>query len=158
SIRMLTLDLVNNVTPLEDVASVVNWLPAAPDTVPEFSAVCFYFARELQKTANVPMGLINSSWGGSRIQAWMSAQGLKSVGGNDEMLALLDAQAKDPRVALSHLSDYWENWWHAHGGDRVSAQPWGQASSVSDGWRSVPTKWGPWEEWGVPELASYDGI
>jgi sialate O-acetylesterase len=158
SIRMLTLDLVNRVTPLEDVASVNNWLPAAPDTVGEFSAACFYFARELQKTVNVPMGMIQSSWGGSRIQAWMSAESLKSVGGNEEMLALLEAQAKDPRIGLARLSDYWESWWHAHGGDRMSAQPWGEASSVSSGWRSVPGKWGPWEEWGVPELASYDGI
>ncbi len=158
SIRMLTLDLVNRVTPLENVASVANWLAAAPDTAPEFSAACFYLARELQKTVNVPMGLINSSWGGSRIQAWMSADSLKRLGGNDEMLALLAAQAKDPLIALSHWSDYWQNWWHAHGGDRVSAQPWAESSGVSNGWRIVPAKFGPWEEWGVPELASYDGM
>ena len=158
SIRMLTLDLVNKITPLDDVASVANWEAAAPATVPEFSAACFYFARELQKTVNVPMGLINSSWGGSRIQAWMSAESLKSVGGNEEMLSLLAAQAKDPAIGLSSWSDYWQNWWHAHGGDRVSAQPWGAATNVSSAWKSVPTKWGPWEEWGVPELANYDGI
>src|SRR6185437_7561520 len=78
SIRMLTLDLVNKITPQGDVASVANWQPASPATVPEFSAACFYLARELQKTVKVPMGLINSSWGGARIQAWMSAESLKS--------------------------------------------------------------------------------
>src|SRR5262249_31349881 len=110
SIRMLTLDLVNKITPQEDVARVANWEAAAPATVPEFSAACFYLARELQKTVKVPMGLINSSWGGSRIQAWMSAESLKSVGGNDEMLALLSAEAKDPAAGLSSWSDYWQNW------------------------------------------------
>jgi sialate O-acetylesterase len=158
SIRMLTLDLVNTLTPLEDVASVANWLPASPATVPEFSAACFYFARELQKTVKVPMGLINSSWGGSRIQAWMSADSLKGVSGNEEMLSLLEAQAKDPSVGLSHWSDYWQNWWHGHGGDRASPQPWGASTNVSSAWRSVPSSWGPWEEWGVPELANYDGL
>ena len=158
SIRMLTLNLVNTITPLEDVASVANWLPASPATVPEFSAACFYFARELQKTVKVPMGLINSSWGGSRIQAWMSADSLKDVIGNEEMLSLLEAQAKDPSVGLSHWSDYWQNWWHSHGGDRVSAQPWDASTNASSAWRGVPSTWGPWEEWGVPELASYDGL
>lgn len=158
SIRMLTLELVNNVTPLEDVASVSNWLAAAPATVPEFSAACFYFARELQKTVKVPMGLINSSWGGSRIQAWMSAEALKSVGGNETMLSLLEAQAKDPAIGLARWNDYWQGWWHGHGGDRMSVQPWGEATNVSSGWKTVPSRWGPWEEWGVPELASYDGM
>ena len=158
SIRMLTLDLVNKVTPLEEVASVANWQAAAPATVPEFSAACFYFARELQKTVKVPMGLINSSWGGSRIQAWMSADSLKSVGGNEAMLSLLEAQAKDSLTGLARWSDYWQSWWHGNGGDRVAAQPWGPAASVSSGWKTVPSTWGPWEEWGVPELASYDGI
>src|SRR6185369_5832231 len=104
------------------------------------------------------MGLINSSWGGSRIQAWMSADSLKGIRGNEEMLALLEAQAKDPAIGLARWSDYWQGWWHAHGGDRTSAQPWGAPASVSSSWRSVPSTWGPWEEWGVPELASYDGI
>jgi sialate O-acetylesterase len=158
SIRMLTLDLVNTVTPLEDVSNVNNWLPASPATVPDFSAACFYFARELQKTVKVPMGLINSSWGGSRIQAWMSAESLKSVSGNEEMLALLDAQARNPATGLARWSDYGQNWWHAHGGDRASPQPWGASANVSAAWQNVPSTWGPWEEWGVPELASYDGL
>jgi sialate O-acetylesterase len=158
SIRMLTLDLVNKVTPLENVSSVANWLPAAPATVPDFSAACFYFARELQKTVKVPLGLINSSWGGSRIQAWMSAESLQAVGGNEAMLSLLDAQAKDPLIGLARWDDYWQNWWHAHGGDDVSTQPWASSANVSSGWRAVPSRWGPWEEWGVPELASYNGI
>jgi sialate O-acetylesterase len=158
SIRMLTLDLVNTVTPLDDVASVANWLAAAPDTAPEFSAACFYFARELQKTVNVPMGLINSSWGGSRIQAWMSADSLKSIADNSDLLAMLEAQAKDPAQALVRWSDYWQSWWRSHGGERVSAQPWAAPSDVSRGWRTVPSLGPPWEEWGVPELADYNGI
>lgn len=158
SIRMLTLDLVNEIKPLEDVASVANWLPAAPATVPDFSAACFYFARELQKTVKVPMGLINSSWGGSRIQAWMSADSLRALGGDDVMLALLDAQAKNPITGLARWDDYWQNWWHAHGGDRVSTQPWAPSANISGAWKAVPSKWGPWEEWDVPELASYNGL
>jgi sialate O-acetylesterase len=157
SIRMLTLDLINKPAPLDDVATIANWRVAAPATVPEFSAACFYLARELQKTVNVPMGLINSSWGGSRIQAWMSAGALRAVGEKEEMLALLEVQAKDTPRALQLWSDYWRRWWGAHGGERVSAQPWSESTDASRGWKTVPAA-GPWEEWGVPELAKYDGI
>ena len=157
SIRMLALELVNRPAPLDDVASVANWLAAAPATVPEFSAACFYFARELQKTVKVPMGLINSSWGGSRIQAWMSADSLKSLPGNGDLLALLEAQAKDPSLALVRWSDYWQTWWRSHGGERMSSQPWAAPADISRGWKTVPSL-GPWEEWGVPELAEYNGI
>ena len=41
----------------------------------DFSAVCYYFARELQKTVDVPQGLINSSWGGTRIETWLCDAG-----------------------------------------------------------------------------------
>ncbi len=47
-----------------------GWTRATPDSVRGFSAACFYFARELQRTVTVPMGLIQAAWGGSRIEAW----------------------------------------------------------------------------------------
>ncbi len=120
SIRMLTLELVDRPTPLEDVASVQPWLAASPATTPEFSAACYYMARELRKTVDVPMGLINSSWGGSRIQAWLSADALRSVGGYDEWLPLLDLQAKNPAAAITRWGEKWQAWWRARSPD---AQP-----------------------------------
>ncbi len=51
-----------------------RWVAASPDTVGRFSAVCWFFARHMQQLTGVPQGLINSTWGGSRIQAWTSAQ------------------------------------------------------------------------------------
>ncbi len=90
------------------------WLAASPaTTVGEFSAACFYMARELQKTVNVPMGLINSSWGGSRIQAWMSAEALRSVGGYDASLDLLNVQAKDATAGIARWGEMWQAWWRA---------------------------------------------
>jgi sialate O-acetylesterase len=52
------------------------WEPADPDHVGHFTAVGYFFARELRKTVHVPIGLLNTSWGGSRIEPWMSAAAL----------------------------------------------------------------------------------
>lgn len=50
-----------------------SWVAASPTTVSKFSAVCWFFARKMQRRTGVAQGLINSTWGGSTIQAWMDA-------------------------------------------------------------------------------------
>jgi sialate O-acetylesterase len=47
-----------------------QWQPCSPDTVQQFSAAGYYFGVELQKELQVPIGLINSSYGGSQAEAW----------------------------------------------------------------------------------------
>lgn len=49
-----------------------GWQAASPDTVGGFSAVGYFFARELQRKLGVPVGIIQSAWGGTDIVAWMS--------------------------------------------------------------------------------------
>jgi sialate O-acetylesterase len=55
-----------------------GWVVSAPETVGEFTAVGYFFARDLQPRVGVPIGLINSSWGGTQIEAWMSPPSLAS--------------------------------------------------------------------------------
>lgn len=54
-----------------------QWRPASPQAVGEFSAVAYSFARELRaRDRHVPIGIVDSTWGGSRIEAWMDAESL----------------------------------------------------------------------------------
>lgn len=53
-----------------------SWAASSPETAGEFSAVAHLFAREIRAAVGVPIGIIDSSWGGSRIEAWMDAQTL----------------------------------------------------------------------------------
>ncbi len=55
-----------------------EWVACSPATVGEFSAVAYFFARNLQAELNVPIGLINSSWGGTQIESWMSEVALRA--------------------------------------------------------------------------------
>ncbi|MEE9404905.1 MAG: beta galactosidase jelly roll domain-containing protein [Algisphaera sp.] len=50
----------------------VSWVASTPKTSRYFSAVGYYFGRQLHDTLNVPVGLIASHWGGTRIEAWTS--------------------------------------------------------------------------------------
>ena len=60
----------------EDSLAGGAWEPADAEHVGTFTAVGYYFARELREHVGVPVGIINSSWGGSRIEPWMSQDAL----------------------------------------------------------------------------------
>ncbi|GFE88857.1 sialate O-acetylesterase [Steroidobacter agaridevorans] len=156
SIRMLTVPLANNPVPQYGFASPVKWLKASPQTVPEFSAVCLYFARELQKKDKVPMGLIAAAWGGSKIQSWMTAPALRSMGGYEGALDALALSSKDPIAANAQWASIWEGWWRERTKDRPGQEPW--SAKPNGEWKPAPVERGYWEEWGVPELAKYDGM
>jgi len=51
-----------------------NWQPSTPDTVREFSAVAYYFARDLHRKLNVAIGIIESAWPGTVIEEWIAPE------------------------------------------------------------------------------------
>ncbi|MEI2274612.1 sialate O-acetylesterase [Sphingobacterium sp. ML3W] len=53
-----------------------GWNPVTPQSIPEFSATAYFFAREIYEKTGIPIGLIHSSWGGTIIEAWMSREAL----------------------------------------------------------------------------------
>lgn len=62
--------------PVDDVNA--QWKDAGPESTAGFSAVAYYFGRDLQKALNVPVGLIDTCWGGSPAEVWMSDRVLSS--------------------------------------------------------------------------------
>ena len=156
-IRLFTVPQAAAVTPQASFQGTPVWKVASPETVRDFSAACFYFARELRKTIDVPMGLIQAAWGGSRIEAWTSADALRSSGGMDEALDVLSLYGSDPAAALARWGRLWEQWWSVRQGTVRGDAPW-RPDAPSAGWHDAPDVLGAWERWGVPTLANYNGM
>ncbi|MCJ8294083.1 MAG: sialate O-acetylesterase [Colwellia sp.] len=57
-----------------------QWQATSPESVGDFSAACYFFGRRLHNTLNVPIGLINTAWGGARIEAFMPRKALEDTG------------------------------------------------------------------------------
>ena len=57
-----------------------RWSVCSPTTAPDFTAVGFFFAKELQPVINVPVGIIHSSWGGTCIETWISPTTIDTLG------------------------------------------------------------------------------
>lgn len=72
NIHLLMVPKKRSDTPLKDVTT--KWEECGPTTVPNFSAVGYYFGRDLQKQLNVPIGLIASYWGGTPAESWTREQ------------------------------------------------------------------------------------
>jgi len=75
-IRLFSVKLTVAETSQSDC--VGNWSECSPETVPGFSAVAYFFGRELHKQLNVPVGLINTSWGGTPAEAWTRREVLEA--------------------------------------------------------------------------------
>jgi sialate O-acetylesterase len=75
-IRLFTVPRLEVDTPQTDVKAA--WKECSPETVAAFSAVGYYFGRDLHKARNVPVGLINNAVGGSPAESWMKDSVLKN--------------------------------------------------------------------------------
>ena len=84
-IRLFTVEKHTSTTPLTDV--VGHWVVTTPDDAAHFSAVGYFFGRELYQQLKVPVGLIHSSWGGTPAEAWTSHEGMLS---SPELKPILD--------------------------------------------------------------------
>ena len=83
-IRLFQVPKVQTPQPAKDVKA--EWKACTPQTIPGFSAALYYLGLRLHKELNVPVGLINDSWGGSPIEAWIVA-GNSSGGMYNGMIA-----------------------------------------------------------------------
>ena len=76
SIRLFDIPRTPSAKPLTEVDA--SWEVCSPDTIPEFSAVGYFFGRELWNELQVPIGLVSSNWGGTPAEAWTPLKTLKT--------------------------------------------------------------------------------
>jgi sialate O-acetylesterase len=73
AIRQFDIPNTTSAVPKEDIAGG-EWKVCNSENAGEFSATAYFFARELYNKLKVPVGIINSTWGGTQIESWISLQ------------------------------------------------------------------------------------
>jgi len=97
NIRLFTVERKVAEQPQSDC--VGSWTLCSPQTVPGFSAVAYYFGRELHEELDVPIGLIHTSWGGTPAEAWTRREVLEKEADASPILERYDdAVAKYPQA------------------------------------------------------------
>ena len=67
-----------------------KWKVSNSENVKSFSAVGYFFARRLHVDLNIPIGIINTSWGGTRVEAWISLEKLRTLNATKDIISNLD--------------------------------------------------------------------
>jgi sialate O-acetylesterase len=79
TVRLLRIEHVTSEFPLNDISA--TWTECNPQTAADFSAVAYFFGREINQKEKVPIGLIDTTWGGTPVESWISLMGISSDAG-----------------------------------------------------------------------------
>lgn len=137
-----------------DDAPNTGWQICAPETVGQFTAVGYYFGRELHQNLDVPIGLINTSWGGTIIEAWISGESLKSHRDFADVVRGIESSAGDESKQIQQAEQL--KAWNARfktAWDDPSEQ-WKDPDADDAAWKEIQVP-GQWEGQGYPGL---DGV
>lgn len=107
-IRLFTVQKKVLDQPLQDVAGA--WVACSPRTVGSFSAVGYFFGRDLRESLDVPIGLINTSWGGTPAESWTSREALKSNEAFQPILDRYEAALKDSPKTMAEYKEKLKEW------------------------------------------------
>jgi sialate O-acetylesterase len=157
-IRLYTVPKHVAATPQNTVASG-EWLVCSPATVATggwggFSAVGYFFGRDLCRDLNVPIGLIHTSWGGTVAEAWTSAEALRKMSDFRpalDQLAQMNANQKDQNLTFDRLMS---DWYVQNDPGSLGGLGWGAADLAASDWKTMTLPQN-WEQAGLPD---FDGV
>lgn len=88
-----------------------SWQPCNPQTIPDFSAVAYYFGRDLNKQLDIPVGLVHTSWGGTPAESWTRREILAADEDFTPILKRFDkAVAQYPEAIEEYKTKTLEDW------------------------------------------------
>lgn len=124
--------------PKDDVAG--SWVAAGPDTTGSFSGVAYFFSKQLRETLNVPVGIINASWGGTPIEPWISREAIDSVpvlkASTEKILKEAD-DFSSRQVAYAAAVQAWESKYDRADHPSTDAAAFAGVNVSEQGWNAV---------------------
>lgn len=151
-IRNFFIPTASDVTSVHKDLPSGKWMPATPENVLGFGAVTFFFARSIYQEYKVPIGIINSSVGGTPIEAWISEEGLNEFPNLTQRIdQLKDTSYLNPILRASRRRSRPVQ--PIRDGDKGMSgpKPWYDPEFIPEGWHKF---WLPgyWEDQGVADL------
>ena len=122
-IRLFSVPLVGTQVPQYDCKG--KWVACSPETVANFTAAGYFFGRDVYKNIKMPVGLINTSWGGSSCEAWVRRDLLEADPAYAELLASFEKRCAtyDPEAAKANFEKQREKWKVAAAKAKVEGKP-----------------------------------
>jgi len=128
-----------------------QWRVCSPHTVADFSAVGYFFARDLYLADKVPIGVLFTAWGGTVAEAWTSTEALETMPDFKSDLDQVRQVAKNAEGVDARYADLLRRWYAEN---ESTAPDWPSANFDAADWRTMRLP-GTWESAGLP---NYDGV
>jgi sialate O-acetylesterase len=124
------------------------WEVCTPDALGKanFSAAAYFFGRKLNRDLNVPIGLIQTAWGGTMAEAWTSAEALSTMDDYRQRVAEFTAWVNDP--SRPTYAQKMQPWWKEND----------PAASSVPGWEDPSTDTSDWKSMKIPQYWQYAGM
>ncbi|MCC6441917.1 MAG: beta galactosidase jelly roll domain-containing protein [Armatimonadetes bacterium] len=149
-IRLFTVGKKVALEPQESLDG--QWQPCTPQTVGGFSAVAYFFGRHLQQELGVPIGLINTSWGGTPAESWTSAPALRAMPDYRPAIQQLEEILADRGNLTVSYEQQVAAWWDRN--DPGSGAGWQDPDADTSVWKPI-TLPATIEASGLPD---FDGV
>ncbi|WP_420149418.1 sialate O-acetylesterase [Spirosoma sp.] len=152
NIRQLLVKKDISLTPKDNIEG--EWKICTPETAPAFTAVGYFFARQLQQELNVPIGLINTSWGGTHSETWTSRNAMNS---SEELHSVASKLPATYEEVIKSGKERTDALIQAQQGTLPSAdeeKTWANADLNDASWKTIAMP-GDWEWRGLP---TFDGV
>jgi sialate O-acetylesterase len=146
--QFLVATLTNLQGPVSDLPAG-SWRPAVGEDVRSFSAVAYFFAKKIYEKYHVPIGIVNSSVGGTPIEAWTSEEGLKDFPSIINIVQKNKDTAYVNGINRAATASIKPNAPHDLG--MLSAKKWFETDYTPKGWHTINVP-GYWEDQGIKDL------
>lgn len=116
-----------------------RWHVCRPENLDRsgFSAVAYFFGRQLHQDLKVPIGLVHSSWGGTVAEAWTSAEGLKAVPDFTSAQAELDRAREDQKHGNVSYEKRLDAWWRKNDPGSAGGRNWADPAFDASAWKTM---------------------
>ena len=131
---------------LDDIKTEEGWQAVTPKNVLNFTAVGYFFAKDLYQKYKVPIGIINATWGGTPAEAWISEEGLKGFNNYTEIAQKLSNtdSLNFVKVKDKNATDDWFKYIQNNDkGLLANGKNWGNANFIPHDWQNttLPSFW-----------------
>ena len=141
NIRLFSVGLVAPVTPQADCQG--QWTACSPQTAGGFSAVLYFFGRKLHKDLNVPVGLIQTAWGGTPAESWTSREALAANPELQLFVERLDTVVNNGPETMKKYEEAKAAWEKEKAAAAKDSTGWEKAEFADAAWKTMdlPQNW-----------------
>ena len=150
-LRLFRIEHATSVVPVDTIQRSYGWDVVTRETVPLFSSTAYFFGRHLVQNLDVPIGLLETCWGGTIIEAWTSGSSLKKLQEFAQIVQEMETNTDDYQAQIAKYSRKLAQW-------QASMDSLVAVHDKGESWQNTDVNAADWESMDLPILWEQAGL